>query len=320
MWISAVVSTVFLYAWHTDARIVAARYGSMKDREDIRAYIQAKRRSGRFKVIDIGCPCFCCCWSEGLVDAVADLVRAEDTRLTQPGVAQKCDIEGDVFYFDFAVPESWSALISHVDAHGKYDLALCTHVVEDLPNDPRIIANLLARIAKGGFLALPSKFVELQNFEPGRPFMTPVHAWRGYAHHHWVGTLDISDGSKNATLAFVPKLPLLDRDPYFDNFPFYDGDTQFAPESAQMLYDELRLLWWGALPVRVLHYDIRKWTKDFLKDVRQLLVKPRQSSEWTMLLHGTLWWKSCIKTNGGIPNDDCPIYRPWPMVGARIWM
>ncbi len=66
-------------------------------------------------------------------------------------------------------------------ADGQFDLAVCSHTLEDL-RDPVGVCRELQRVAKAGYVEVPSR-VEEQTWG--------VHGdWVGWSHHHWLCTVD----------------------------------------------------------------------------------------------------------------------------------
>lgn len=63
-----------------------------------------------------------------------------------------------------------------------FDVALCTHVLEDL-RDPVWVCHEIARIAKAGYIEVPSRVVE-----QSRGVEHPCYA--GYYHHRWLVTAE----------------------------------------------------------------------------------------------------------------------------------
>ena len=111
------------------------------------------------------------------------------------------------FVGDLSMPTIWNDLIAHVAGHGKFDYAICTHVLEDVRNPPMILESLPA-IACEGFISMPSKHAELGKGEcdadETRAQMGIREAYRGYIHHRWI--FDMEDD----TLKIFPKLPAIE--------------------------------------------------------------------------------------------------------------
>ena len=86
---------------------------------------------------------------------------------------------------DASDADEWSAVLAHVAEHGRFDFAISTHFLEDIAS-PRVVARMLPRVAKAGFVSTPSKYAELSrgcDTARGAP-----SAYRGYIHHRWIFT------------------------------------------------------------------------------------------------------------------------------------
>src|SRR5689334_4849152 len=62
-------------------------------------------------------------------------------------------------------------------ADDQFDFVVCSHVLEDV-RDPIRVCSELARVAKAGYIEVPSRLEE-QSFG----FQGP---WVGWGHHHWL--------------------------------------------------------------------------------------------------------------------------------------
>jgi hypothetical protein len=140
-------------------------------RTEILEYLRAKKAEGNFSVIDIGGASNP--WCDDYVDAYLDLNPVPTSK--------------EVFLGDINSHETW---IQFRDK--QFDFSICSHTLEDICN-PALAIGQLTRISRGGFIAVPSKFVELSNIENW--------AWPGYYHHRWI--FDVADGN----LIGIPKLP-----------------------------------------------------------------------------------------------------------------
>jgi hypothetical protein len=117
-------------------------------------------------------------WCSDFITATVDL-----NEVTVPGAIQ---FRGDVNNVDV-----WNDVLKYVEENGKFDFCVCTHTLEDISN-PILVSGMLSRIAKEGFVAVPSKFVESRR--NGRPY-------RGWLHHRW-----IFNNEGDIVVAY-PKLP-----------------------------------------------------------------------------------------------------------------
>lgn len=79
-------------------------------------------------------------------------------------------------------------------ADGSFDFAVCSHTLEDL-RDPVWVCAELQRVARAGYIEVPSRLVE-QSWNVQGP-------WVGWSHHHWLIDVD------GAGISFVFKPHLL---------------------------------------------------------------------------------------------------------------
>lgn len=140
------------------------------------------------------------------------------------------------FGMDMSRAKDYDMLLAYVLKLGKFDFAICSHVIEDLGR-PQTVLEMLPQIAKAGFIAVPSKYMELA-YHKDIYNLSHSLRYRGSLHHRWIYTL------KNGLLHALPKLSFLDHDPSYDAFI----DTSPA-------ISELRIWWNGSLPYQVLNSD-----------------------------------------------------------------
>src|SRR3712207_876476 len=85
----------------------------------------------------------------------------------------------------------------------QFDFAVCSHTLEDV-RDPVFVCKELQRVAKAGYLEVPSRIEE---------HMTGVNGpWAGWAHHRWVIDIDPDD----ARITFVHKTHAIPKIPHAD--------------------------------------------------------------------------------------------------------
>jgi hypothetical protein len=102
-----------------------------------------------------------------------------------------------------------------------FDFAICSHTLEDL-RDPVWVCSELSRVARAGYVEVPSRLEEQS---------LGVHGpWAGWSHHHWL--CDVVDGR----LEVVFKPPLVHARES-DHFPVGFSET-LTPE------ERVHRFWW----------------------------------------------------------------------------
>lgn len=106
-------------------------------------------------------------------------------------------------------------------ADDQFDFAVCSHTLEDV-RDPVWVCSELARVAKAGYVEVPSRLEE-QSLGVQGP-------WVGWGHHHWL--IDVGEDE----IEFVFKHHVLHGDPL----------AHFPEGFARALESERRVqqLWW----------------------------------------------------------------------------
>jgi hypothetical protein len=157
------------------------------------------RKNGTFKVVDVGGSMNG--WSANYVDAIVDFNDFEND-------------SGRIKHFkcDITHPDSWKELLLYVENNGKFDFCICTHTLEDIMN-PVYVSEQIQKIAKEGYIAVPSKYRELSRFECG------YNGYRGYIHHRW-----IFDIIGNVFVGY-PKINYLDSTDKFDKLAILDDNV-----------------------------------------------------------------------------------------------
>ena len=89
--------------------------------------------------------------------------------------------------------EGWKPIFDYVEKHGKFDFVNCTHTLEDLAY-PEAALRYMPQIANAGFIAVPSKFWELER----------KRIFRGAHHHRWIFD------SRGGDLTLWPKVNLIE--------------------------------------------------------------------------------------------------------------
>jgi hypothetical protein len=170
-------------------------------RNDVIEYIQQNKKMRPFKVVDVGGSHGG--WSINYVDAIVDFndFSGDDNLKIQHF---KCDITH---------PDSWNELLLYVEKNGKFDFCICTHTLEDIMN-PVYVSEQIQKIAKEGYIAVPSKYRELSRFECRN------NRYRGHIHHRWI--FDIID---NIFVGF-PKINYLDSTNIFDKISNFEDNKK----------------------------------------------------------------------------------------------
>jgi hypothetical protein len=166
-----------------------------------------------YKTIDIGASLEF--WSYPECKFVADIVKIEE--------------EG-VKFFDFNIQNknTWTELLNYVDEHGKFDYSICSHTLEDVIT-PIDLLELLPKISKKGYIAIPSKYNEFMFLWDNK--------YRGNAHHKQI--IDVKDDM----ICIYPKYPFIE---VFE-------DTNKVLENK--LGDELIVFWEDAIPYKFFAQD-----------------------------------------------------------------
>jgi len=117
-------------------------------------------------------------------------------------------------------------------ADGAFDFAVCSHTLEDV-RDPVWVCSELSRVARAGYVEVPSRLVEQSFGVQGD--------WVGWGHHHWL--IDVVDGA----LEFVFKPHILVR----EDLHFPAGFATGLTES-----ERVETLWWEG--------EVRAWERVFV--------------------------------------------------------
>jgi len=133
-----------------------------------------------YKTIDIGASAQF--WSYPECKFVADIVEI-----------QKEDVK--FFNFNIQNKDTWGELLSYVEQHGKFDYSICSHTLEDVLT-PVDLLNLLPKVSKRGYIAIPSKFDEFSFLWNNK--------YRGNAHHKQI--IDVKDDM----ICIYPKYPFIE--------------------------------------------------------------------------------------------------------------
>ena len=142
--------------------------------------------------------------------------------------------------------EDWQPLLDYVEQFGKFTFANCTHTLEDLAN-PMLAIEMMPRIAEQGFIAVPSKYNELQMREG--PF-------RGTMHHRWIWN------NENGKLIAYPKIPII------DSMTFHPHEIE-VEKLAEL---ELRMFWILGIDFAIVNNDYLGPTAEAIYDIYRRLL------------------------------------------------
>ena len=161
-----------------------------------------------YKTIDIGASAQF--WSYPECKFVADIVEIQE--------------EGVKFFnFNIQNKNTWGELLSYVEENGKFDFSICSHTLEDVLT-PVDLLNLLPKISKRGYIAIPSKFDEFSFLWNNK--------YRGNAHHKQI--IDVKDDM----ICIYPKYPFIE---------VYDESDEILKNS---LGKELVVFWDTDIPYK----------------------------------------------------------------------
>ena len=125
--------------------------------------------------------------------------------------------------------EGWKPIFDYVEKHGKFDFVNCTHTLEDLAY-PQAALDYMPRVAKAGFIAVPSKYWELERRQ----------IFRGGHHHRWIFD------SRNDVLTLWPKINLIE---YM--LPYNNIEPQIQANKKK----ELRMFWSDTIEYKIINDD-----------------------------------------------------------------
>lgn len=195
------------------------------DRAEILNYLKLKKEENKdFKIIDIGGTYDG--WSWPVIDVIVDINTCSDKNIKQ-------------FNFNICDYDGWFELLEYVKINGKFDFAICTHTLEDISN-PLLVCQQISKIAKSGYIAIPSKFIELSKNLKDINFEVDVdgNRFRGYMHHRWI--FQVEDGEFIA----YPKLPFLEADSFYDKI-----------SNLNLSVRDLSFIWRDNLELKIINND-----------------------------------------------------------------
>jgi len=134
-------------------------YSNFHNREKALTYLEEKKFT---RVIDVGATANG--WSNRFLTHYVDIHEWPNTRHIP-------------FLGNICLYSTWEPILRDVEENGLFDFAICTHALEDI-SSPQFVSEMLTRVAKEGFIAVPSKNVELSRHVNG--------PYYGHIHHRWI--------------------------------------------------------------------------------------------------------------------------------------
>jgi hypothetical protein len=157
------------------------KYSNNNDRTEILQYL---KESNFKRVIDVGATA--AGWSSEFLSHYVDINKWENA-----------PCQG--FHGNICLYSTWEPILKDVEENGLYDFVICSHTLEDIAA-PQFVSEMLCKIAKEGFIAVPSKNMELT-----RNINGPYYGW---VHHRWIYN---KEGNK---FVAYPKLNLIEHADY----------------------------------------------------------------------------------------------------------
>ena len=184
---------------------------NLKSRPEV---VEKIKSSNAKTVLDVGG-----WWNTYLVDYVTHVFDQFNPNI--PGVHW---FQGNINSY-----EGWKPIFEYVEEHGKFDFVNCTHTLEDIAY-PEAALKYMPLLAKQGFIAVPSKYWELQRRQ----------LFRGGHHHRWI--MD----NKDNVLTLWPKINLIE---YMT--PYQEFQSQIDLHANK----ELRMFWEDTIDYKIVNND-----------------------------------------------------------------
>lgn len=210
-------------------------------------YLKEKKQNQDFKVLDVGGAIGPYFWE--YTDMILDWNEPLESNIwipeeygNPPKIYSGASIQNDI-----TVEEGWTELLEIVSKSGKYDFAICRHTLEDIEN-PQFVTKKLQQVAKAGFVAFPSKFMEME-----KGFYRKFPKTRGMHHHRWIFA------TKNGKLYGLPKMGWTDliSDRNLKKMRTNNGKIDDPKDH------ELRFYWKDSIDVIYLHSTVHGLPDDY---------------------------------------------------------
>lgn len=140
---------------------------------------EMKKINPKLTLLDIGCALFP--WTVDYITACVDIMPMH-SRL-DPSMPI---LDNNVTFFegDLGDTETWDDILEYVGVHGKFDVVVTTHTLEDL-TFPQMVLRMMPKVAHMGYLSIPSKFYELTCGQ----WIGSTCVSYGAPHHRWTYTV-----------------------------------------------------------------------------------------------------------------------------------
>lgn len=197
------------------------------DRSQVLQYLADKKsRNPNMTLIDVGATANP--WSKDYLTHIVDIKSG--------------DLNVKYFTGNVSDVDVWNEVLDYVSMHGKFDFLVATHLLEDI-SAAVMVCNMFSRIAKEGFIAVPSKYSELSFAES--------NIWRGYIHHRWIYDM------KNGNFVGYPKQTFLEHMSYV---------KEWADTNRKIGREELQFFWKNDIRLHAVNGDLLGPTIDAVID------------------------------------------------------
>jgi len=156
------------------------------NRDELNQFLTKKRKDGNFKVLDVGGAVGPWFWKN--TDVIMDFVCPKG-------------FDGQYIEGNITQPEGWEQIFTWVKDNKKFDFVICRQTLEDISH-PEFVVNQLQKVAKAGWIGVPSKQMELM-----RGWYPEIPQTRGLHHHRWIYV------TKNGRWYGLPKMGWTDSIP-----------------------------------------------------------------------------------------------------------
>jgi hypothetical protein len=166
------------------------KYSNLSNREEILNYLKEKQFK---RVLDIGATM--AGWSSEYLSHYMDINVWTDAK-AKGFLGNICSIK------------TWDQVLEDVEKNGKFDFVICSHTLEDI-SSPLMVTEMINKIGLEGFIAVPSKNMELTRYVNG-PYL-------GWVHHRWIYNIQGNEFVAYPKLNFIESYDWSDITSSFSN-------------------------------------------------------------------------------------------------------